>query len=56
MIRTLSKLDKANPGDIVRIHNDRVPMFLIEELNQLGYPFEVEEQEDGSAKVSIHKR
>lgn len=56
MIRTLSKLEKAQPGDIVRIHNDRVPMFLIEELNQLGYPYEVEEQEDGSAKVSIHKR
>ena len=56
MIRTLNKLEQAKPGDIVRIHNDRVPMFLIEELNTLGYPFEVEEQPDGSAKVAIHKR
>ena len=56
MIRTLKKLEQANPGDTVRIHNDRVPMFLIEELNTLGYPFEVDEQPDGSAKVSIHKR
>jgi len=56
MIRTLKKLEQAKPGDTVRIHNDRVPMFLIEELNGLGYPFEVHEQPDGSAKVDIHKR
>lgn len=56
MIRTLKKLEQAKPGDTVRIHNDRVPMFLIEELNALGYPFEVDEQPDGSAKVAIHKR
>jgi len=56
MIRTLKKLEQAKPGDTVRIHNDRVPMFLIEELNTLGYPFEVDEQPDGSAKVAIHKR
>ncbi len=56
MIRTLRKLEQAKPGDTVRIHNDRVPMFLIEELNTLGYPFEVDEQPDGSAKVAIHKR
>lgn len=55
MIRTLSTLDKANKGDTVIIHNDRVPVFLIEELNNLGYPFSVEEQEDGSAKVKITK-
>lgn len=56
MIRTLSKLEKAKPGDKVLIHNDRVPMFLIEELNALGYPYEVDEQADGSAKVMIHKK
>ena len=56
MIRTLNKLERAKPGDTVRIHNDRVPMFLIEELNELGYPYEVDEQPDGSAKVAIHKR
>lgn len=55
MVRTLSALEKAKPGDIVAIHNDRVPMFLIEELHGLGYPYEVEEQADGSAKVRITK-
>lgn len=55
MIRTLSKLGEASPGDTVIIHNDRVPMFLIEELNTLGYEYSVAEQTDGTAKVTIHK-
>jgi tRNA 2-thiouridine synthesizing protein A len=56
MIRTLKALEESNPGDLVNIHNDRVPMFLIEELRNLGYPFEVDPQTDGSAKISICKR
>jgi len=55
MIRTLSKLQKIQVGDKVTIHNDRVPMFLIEELNTLGYTYEVEDQDDGSARVTITK-
>ncbi len=55
MVRTLNALERAKKGDTVIIHNDRVPVFLIEELNNLGYPFDVEEQEDGSAKVKIQK-
>lgn len=55
MVRTLSALEKAMPGDRVCIHNDRVPVFLLEELRNLNYPFTIEEQPDGSAKVSIQK-
>ncbi|TMV50345.1 DUF2249 domain-containing protein [Paenibacillus mesophilus] len=55
MIRTLAALERSRPGDEVIIHNDRVPMFLIEELRGLGYPYMVEEQPDGSAKVTIRK-
>ncbi|WP_342506372.1 DUF2249 domain-containing protein [Sporosarcina sp. FSL K6-2383] len=55
MMRTLAALDRSHPGDQVKIHNDRVPVFLIEELNRLGCPFSVDEQSDGSAKVTIHK-
>ncbi|OUM99852.1 MAG: universal stress protein [Paenibacillaceae bacterium ZCTH02-B3] len=55
MIRTLSALERCRPGDTVRIHNDRVPVFLLEELKNLGCPYEVEEQPDGSAKVTIRK-
>lgn len=56
MVRTLKKLEAAAPGDEVHIHNDRVPVFLIEELNTLGYPFEIEEQPDGTAKIRITKQ
>ncbi|MHA0857328.1 DUF2249 domain-containing protein [Paenibacillus sp. CMAA1364] len=56
MIRTLKKLEDALPGDQVIIHNDRVPVFLIEELNSLGYDYNVEEQPDGSARIHIHKK
>lgn len=55
MIRTLKKLEEAQSGDSVIIHNDRVPMFLIEELNSLGYTYDVENQSDGSARVTIKK-
>lgn len=55
MIRTLSALDRCRPGDEVMIHNDRVPVFLLEELNRLGCPYTVEEQPDRSAKVKIRK-
>ncbi|WP_438351449.1 DUF2249 domain-containing protein [Paenibacillus sp. FA6] len=56
MIRTLKKLEDASLGDEVIIHNDRVPVFLIEELNTLGYDYDVEEQPDGSARIHIHKK
>lgn len=55
MIRTLHALERCKSGQSVQIHNDRVPMFLIEELKSLNYPFEVEEQPDGTAIVVIHK-
>ncbi|QMV44517.1 DUF2249 domain-containing protein [Cohnella cholangitidis] len=55
MMRTLAALDRCSPGGEVVIHNDRVPMFLIEELNTLGYSYSVAEQQDGSAIVTIRK-
>lgn len=55
MIRTLAALERSRPGDLVKIHNDRVPVFLIEELNNLECTYSVEEQPDGSAKVTITK-
>ncbi|QOS79793.1 DUF2249 domain-containing protein [Paenibacillus sp. JNUCC31] len=55
MMRTLAALERCKPGDIVVIHNDRVPVFLIEELNNLGCPYMIEDQADGTAKVRIEK-
>ncbi|MBW7475229.1 DUF2249 domain-containing protein [Paenibacillus oenotherae] len=56
MIRTLAALKRVHPEGEVIIHNDRVPVFLIEELNSLGYAYSVEDQPDGSAKVSIRQK
>lgn len=56
MIRTLAALERCRSGDEVLIHNDRVPVFLFDELKQLGYSYTVDEQPDGSAKVSIRKK
>lgn len=55
MMRTLAALERCKPGEVVLIHNDRVPVFLIEELNQLGCLYTVEDQADGTAKVRIEK-
>jgi uncharacterized protein (DUF2249 family) len=55
MVRTLTALESCRKGDRVVIHNDRVPVFLIEELTALGYPYTIEEQPDGSARVTIQK-
>lgn len=55
MMRTLAALERCKPGEVVLIHNDRVPVFLIEELNNLGCPFTVEDQADGTAKLRIEK-
>mgnify|MGYP001201132839 CR=1 FL=1 len=56
MVRTLKALEQCRPGDRVVIHNDRVPVFLLEELNALGYPYRVEQLPDGSARVTIEKK
>lgn len=56
MVRTLKALEECRPGDRVVIHNDRVPVFLLEELKALGYPYQVEPLPDGSARVTIEKK
>ncbi|MFE6075916.1 DUF2249 domain-containing protein [Paenibacillus sp. NPDC057886] len=55
MMRTLAALERCKPGEVVLIHNDRVPVFLIEELVNLGCLYTVEDQADGTAKVRIEK-
>ncbi|MUK90596.1 DUF2249 domain-containing protein [Ornithinibacillus sp. L9] len=55
MMRTLKALEKMDEGEKLSIINDRRPMFLYEELNDLGYLHETEPQEDGSFKITITK-
>jgi len=55
MMRTLKALEKLNTGQSLSIINDRRPMFLYEELDELGYYHETVPQEDGSYKINIIK-
>lgn len=55
MMRTLKALEKIKDGEQLAIINDRRPVFLYEELNELGYNHETEELEDGSFKITITK-
>jgi tRNA 2-thiouridine synthesizing protein A len=55
MMRTLEALEGLQPGESLTIINDRRPMFLFAELDEVGSTYDVEEQLDGSFKVVITK-
>jgi uncharacterized protein (DUF2249 family) len=55
MERTLAKLDELPMGTVLVIHNDRVPVFLLGQLDDDGYPYEIHAQVDDSAIVRILK-
>lgn len=55
MIRTLEALEGLKGGEVLVIHNDRVPIYLLPQLADAGALYEVLEQPDGSAKVRITK-
>lgn len=60
MVRTLELLESEaifqNGEAGVQIWNDRVPAFLLPELDALGFAYQIEEnEEDGSARVTIWK-
>ncbi len=55
MQRTLEQLDEIPLGSVLVIHNDRVPIFLLGQLDDDGYPYETQAQPDDSAIVRILK-
>ncbi|HLQ71132.1 MAG TPA: DUF2249 domain-containing protein [Bacillota bacterium] len=55
MMRTLKALEKMKSGATMAIINDRRPLFLYEELDELGYTHETEPQDDGGFKITITK-
>lgn len=56
MVRTLARLETMKDGEVLTIRNDRVPAFLIEELDQLGYDYTTKEMEDQTFEVTITKK
>jgi tRNA 2-thiouridine synthesizing protein A len=55
MMRTLAALEKLKENEVLTIINDRRPMFLYEQLEELGYKNRTEQLEDGSFKIEIFK-
>ncbi|WP_449620268.1 DUF2249 domain-containing protein [Robertmurraya sp. Marseille-Q9965] len=55
MMRTLQALEKLEKGKSLKIINDRRPMFLYEQLDELGYKHTTEPNEDGSFTIEITK-
>lgn len=55
MQRTLARLEEIPIGTVLVIHNDRVPVFLLGQLDDDGYPYETQAQSDDSALVRILK-
>lgn len=56
MMRTLAALEDLDRGQTLVIINDRRPMFLFEQLDERGYLYLTEQQEDGSYKVTISRK
>lgn len=55
MMRTLQALETLKEGEQLSIINDRRPMFLYEQLDELGYKHETSERPDGSFQIDIYK-
>ncbi|MFO1444667.1 DUF2249 domain-containing protein [Bacillus sp. Bva_UNVM-123] len=55
MMRTLAALETLASGETLSIINDRRPMFLYEQLEEMGLKHITTEQEDGSFLIEITK-
>jgi uncharacterized protein (DUF2249 family) len=55
MVRTLEALESLGTDEVLKIHNDRVPVYLLPQLTERGATYEVAEQSDGSAIVTISR-
>jgi len=55
MMRTLAALEDLKKGQTLSIINDRRPMFLYEQLDDLGYTYSTKERPDGSFQIDITK-
>lgn len=55
MMRTLAALENIKENETLTIINDRRPMFLYEQLEELGFKQRTEPQDDGSFKIEIFR-
>lgn len=53
MMRVLEALNRLQPNQLLRVRNDREPMFLYPRLDERGIQHVAEEQEDGTYIIWI---
>ncbi|WP_025028365.1 DUF2249 domain-containing protein [Caldalkalibacillus mannanilyticus] len=56
MMRTLLQLSRMKSGEQLKIINERVPVYLFEELQQLGYDYSYDQKEENIVHITITKR
>ncbi|HET8657061.1 MAG TPA: DUF2249 domain-containing protein [Longimicrobiaceae bacterium] len=56
MVRTLAALEELPAGKTLLQINERVPQFLLPKLEELGFVYEVREQNDALVRVFIRRR
>lgn len=56
MMKTLAAIERLDDGQSLVILNDLRPMFLFEQLDEMGYSYFTEQLEDGSYKVTISRK
>jgi uncharacterized protein (DUF2249 family) len=56
MVRTLAALEALPPGGTLVQVNVRVPRFLLPKLDELGFEYEVREQDEELVRVFIRRR
>lgn len=55
MVRTLEAYERLAPGERLTIHNDRVPVYLLPQLQARGARYHVDERPAGDAVVVIER-
>lgn len=56
MVRTLAALEELPPGRTLLQINERVPQFLLPQLQELGFTYQIREQDDALVRVFIRRR
>lgn len=53
MVRTLEALAALPPGATLVVHNDRVPVYLLPQLDARGVAYEITTLDDGSVRLTL---
>ncbi|MGM7683831.1 DUF2249 domain-containing protein [Cytobacillus sp. Hm23] len=55
MMRTLAALEKLQDNEVLSIINDRRPMFLYEQLDELEFTHHTKQLDDGTYQIDIRR-